>query len=210
MPEYGDYVCVSWMPGLMGVAGEIVDLTIIKQRLSAIIEHDVKGVLWILNDEGRAAPILLMPEAAKLHEHMMHWSSGVPKQWFELTIADNEQGYGLVVSPNLKASVNRYKFSILLEQNFVVPDDANIKLLFETLTFLSPSRASYLRAKDYLDATTDVGLIATVDLIMMGDIDYMEALQASVYWLRDIPINSPNTQFHDLLMDMIQKMADSK
>lgn len=106
---------VSYVPLLTDVKGLIWPPeekdNLMQMLTEASQSYRIEMVAWALEDyhsKTRPYPVLIVPFARDICEHLLEWSGHKPEQYFTLVWRSNGQGYDLVLVPNFEKSVRRY------------------------------------------------------------------------------------------------------
>jgi hypothetical protein len=67
----------------------------------------------------------------------MKWSEEKPGEWFTLYILRHDTRYAIVLFPNMRKSIERFKVARLHFNGVVVPEDAKVHVICKPLIFLS-------------------------------------------------------------------------
>jgi hypothetical protein len=133
---------------------------LIETMLSAYDGHPV-GIVWGLDTEDNIyTPIIIIPRAKELVDHMKEWSESKVGERFRVILSRLERGgYGLMVAPILHCSINRWISARFLYQEQLFPkDDHRFMVLFRPILATSESCEAFSHAEPHLGDSIRIGL----------------------------------------------------
>ena len=102
--------------------------------------------IWLLQD-GEPSPMLLVPEAKRIHADLVEWAENKPEDWFTIQFAEKHGAYGVVVFPDVVKSTERHGVAHLMQQEEILRDP-QYQILTAPLHFVSqPGNGVYPQLK---------------------------------------------------------------
>lgn len=103
---------ISYVPLLGGSTGIIKPLEekqrVLDMLLEASQEYVIDRVEWAQTENG-TIPVLILPYAKEIQNHMLEWSDYKPKQYFSLVWNSTKSGeLSIILLPNFGKAVRRY------------------------------------------------------------------------------------------------------
>ena len=102
--------------------------------------------VWTTKD-GVISPCFVIPKFRQVANHLVKWAEDDPEGWFSLNIMELDDRYIIILMPNLKKSIARFKARYMLETGQRIEDDANIDIIFEPLFFISQNNEVFNQLK---------------------------------------------------------------
>ena len=110
------------------------------------------GCLWTLDQEtGKVTPVLIMDEAERLVQHMTAWAEGKPQDWFTVYACTIEEGYAIVIMPNLLKGAERLKTNYMAIRGEFMPP-CTFTFLFKPL-LIAVKGGMFHQVKDILSSS---------------------------------------------------------
>jgi hypothetical protein len=161
MSEKVSVIMVSYVPLLVGEAGRS-DLD--PKQVSSVLEECPSGqaqaCIWLADEPGGPLfPCLLIDQAEAIAEHLKMWSEGEPGEWFELTVAERGELYGLALMPRLSKGIERFRLAYQLRCGLPLPKDAHIQAIFKPLHFVSKPGHTYGKVRSQIGPRAKVALL---------------------------------------------------
>lgn len=131
----------------------------------AEIHNCADGCLWMLDDQ-TVMPVLIIPQAREIYEHLMWWSEDEPAEWFHLQIdrrADDE--YVLAIVPNIERTVERWKTRWLATHSELIEDSSWQYTIVSLPLICHGHGGTYESLKDRIGETCRVGLTDSAPLL---------------------------------------------
>ena len=113
---------------------------------------EVKGCLWALDDEDdyKPYPVFVLDRAKEIHDHLQRWSDGDIEGWFSLAVQERNDRYAIALMPDVRRSIERFREARRLLYGEEIPEDADFRVLFSPLRFVSHSPGHFQQFKDRL------------------------------------------------------------
>jgi len=118
----------------------------------------VHACIWI-KAEGGPRPVFLMKHADKIVDHIMSWTDNDPSRWFSLQWLEVGGRYCITLLQNIEESINRYRF-VALTRNVVVPFDAEFRVVYYPLHFVSNVGHMFNVVKDKIASKVEIGFVS--------------------------------------------------
>lgn len=164
------FIVLSYIPLLCGAAGETVDVSK-PDRVADLISYVnslpdgcAEGCVWVLDKDGSPYPVLIMPSAKEIADHLVMWAEGSPSEWFDLHIRVRGEKYALALVPKIYKSVERFEIAYQLRNGFPIPEDSHNTILFKPLHFCAGSSSTFHKVEKNIGRKVQVGLIDPDDL----------------------------------------------
>lgn len=161
------YVPLSDFQSVTDHPGQTIDLNQdnSEQQINQLMEKmfvecpTIEGVLWSL-ENGFACPIFITRDRAhKLASHMEQWAE-YDSTRFTLHLSERGDQYGVMLMPNLKASVDRWvKAQEIFCDNKINPEDYDFNIFFKAVGVVCPDNRAFQKVKPYLAEKTRIGFI---------------------------------------------------
>jgi hypothetical protein len=156
---------VSYVPLLRGKAGASYDLREDRKSVQAITAMVGKAptghaecCLWMLDDQNRPGAVLALDQAAAIAQHLKEWAENQPEKWFKVYMKEKDGKYAVVLFPELRQSLSRFKFAYLLEGGDPITA-GQVQIIVSPLHFVSGAGTAYSAIKDRIGKTISVGLV---------------------------------------------------
>jgi len=81
---------------------------LLDMMIDAARAYPIQAVGWMRKTEVESFPVLFMPHAQEIQEHMEDWSGDKPAKYFTLVWQTHGRGYTLVILPDFNKSARRY------------------------------------------------------------------------------------------------------
>lgn len=135
-------------------------------------EPHMIGCAWAMDTDGNPFPVFIYEEAKEIFHHI-HWYSGSrPDKWFYFALRDFGTGYAVCLMPNIKQSIDRYKYNAeQINPDVSVEDIDSWNVLFRGLVNGFDS-VENIRKIPLPTGTTSVGL-ATMEQLQGGEEPYI-------------------------------------
>ena len=151
-PAQPSVLLVSYVPLLCGQAGATYDLRKDADAIQAISERigqcpsgKAECCLWMLDDQNRPGAVLALEQAAAIAGHLKEWAENQPAKWFKVYVKEREGKYAVVLFPEIRQSLSRFKFAHLLEGGDPIAS-GKVQVITNPLRFVSgpapPTRPS--------------------------------------------------------------------
>ena len=87
-----------------------------KDRLTQYVQdtsenYQIKRIIWADNG-GSISPVLEIPYAEEILNHMAEWSGNKISKWFKATWKITKPGYEFILAPNYEKSLRRAKLAL--------------------------------------------------------------------------------------------------
>lgn len=103
---------ISYVPMLSSVIGSIRPIgekeKVTEMLTEAAREYSIQMVAWVPETDGLAYPILVIPHAKSICDHMIEWAEGKTKKYFTLVWSHREKAYAVLILPNFEKSARRF------------------------------------------------------------------------------------------------------
>jgi len=159
------FIVVSYVPLLVGTAGESMDITDpsvvggLMDDIESLPSGWADGCLWAKGPSGAPYPVLVMPEARRIAEHLSMWSEGSPADWFDLHIKSRGEKYALSLMPRTRKSIERFEMAYHLRNGLPIPPKSHYNILFKPLHFCTGSSTTFRQIRHLLRSESLVGLV---------------------------------------------------
>jgi hypothetical protein len=159
-------VVVSYIPLLTGEPGRVLSvgdeefkrLMAEANRCPSDLAH---ACLWMA-EGGGVFPVLVMPQAHAIGDHLRGWAENRPGDWFVLCFSQRQDRYITALFPNLPASVERFEAAYFA--NHGEPSKAaEYELLFRPLAFVSGPSHTFKKVKKLIGSPSMVGFMEPSD-----------------------------------------------
>ena len=161
---------VSYVPLLKGRAGitfalqqDTTALRAISEQIDRAPSGRVECCLWMLDDEKEHGLVLVLDQAQAIADHLKEWSDSEPAKWFKLYLKEKDGKYALVLFPEVKQSLARFKFAHLLEGGDPI-ESGQVQVITRPLHFVSGAGTAYSAIKGRIGKTMNLGLVDFQDL----------------------------------------------
>ena len=105
-------IFISYIPMLTSSIGSVRPAEdkdrILKMLTEASEEYAIQAIAWMPLDKTDAYPILIVPHAKDIRDHMVKWADGKTKKYFTLVWDSDGSGYTIAILPNFHRSARRY------------------------------------------------------------------------------------------------------
>jgi hypothetical protein len=156
---------VSYVPLLKGKAGAAYNLGKDRQAVRAITDLVDKAptgraecCLWMLDDQNRPGAVLALDQATAIAQHLKEWAENQPEKWFKVYIKEKDGKYALVLFPEVRQSLSRFKFAYLLEGGDPIRT-GQVQVITSPLHFVSGAGTTYSAIKGRIGKTISVALV---------------------------------------------------
>lgn len=117
------------------------DAVKIQAAVEALPDGSADFCIWSMDDEGRAAPVLGVPDASAIVSHLKEWSEGEPGRWFKIHLTRRGDLYAVGLVPEVQLSVERHRIAFQLRHGYPLPADEVFQVSFGFLHCVAgPSR----------------------------------------------------------------------
>ena len=117
----------------------------------------------MLDDQNRPGAVLALEQATAIAEHLKEWAENQPAKWFKVYLKEKDGKYALVLFPEIRQSLSRFKFAHLLEGGDPIAS-GKVQVITNPLRFVSGVGTAYSAVKDRIGKTISVGLV-DLDLV---------------------------------------------
>lgn len=169
-PKEPAIVLVSYFPLLRGQAGRTFDfqkerdaLQRITKQLEATPSARASACLWMLDEDQRPLPVLALEQAEAIAAHLVECAENDPAKWFQVYLREKDGKYALVLFPEIRQSLSRFRFAHLLEGGDPVTS-GQVQVLTHPLHFVSGGGTAYAAIRDRIGPTLKVGLVEVTRL----------------------------------------------
>jgi hypothetical protein len=97
---------------------------------------EAKSCLWCRYGE-KITPVFAMKGGREICTHLTKWAEEKPGEWFTLYVIRHDTRYAIVLFPNMRKSIERFKVMQLHFNGVIIPEDAKIHVICKPLIFLS-------------------------------------------------------------------------
>lgn len=147
-------------------AGEMIDdyESALERIQETCPDGRADACIWTANDDDAISPVLVIPQARAIADHLTRWSEGKPSDWFDVFIHAEPRGYAVVLMPRLERSIQRYKTARLhVAGEFVEADE--FMVLFTPLAFAAKMSKTFESIQDRLSShKIHIGLLDKADM----------------------------------------------
>ena len=164
-PAQPSMLLVSYVPLLCGQAGTTYDLRKDADAIQAISRQigqapsgKAEVCLWMLDDLNRPGAVPAFERATAIAGHLKEWSENRPAKWFKVYLKEKDGKYALVLFPEIRQSLSRFKFAHLLEGGDPIAS-GKVQFITNPLRFVSGAGTAYSAIKDRIGKTISVGLV---------------------------------------------------
>lgn len=198
------YMCISYVPMLVGAAGEVIEDEELHEKLKKAHHGMAKGCMFV-EREGRMHPVFIISNADAIYNHMLFWSDQSPDEWFTVYIHEPEPNYyAIVLHPNIKRSLDRYKAAAEILRGETLSDD-DINVVYRPITFLGGKTDAYFKHKKKLPKNQiNVGFLdsnkVTVDIEASRLLSDFENVEDDIKWIGPVRFGKDKT-----IIDQINK-----
>jgi hypothetical protein len=129
----------------------------------------IAGVLWSMYpfetddpESGVAIPIFIMNKAAAVAEHLETWLEGDNSR-FTLHFEQREEGYSVLLLPDIRKSIERFKAARLIYFEEIVTDN-NFDVIYQTLGTCCIGATTFEKVKAKIASPCHVGFVELDDI----------------------------------------------
>jgi len=166
MAKTDEYIVISYWP-LIDISKPVIfdnPAVDMPKFLENTPQIDIISCIWVM-DDGKPIPVLITDRAKDIRNHMLEWCDQDPVPWFRLSIKETENnGYVLIIYPDIMNSIKRFKLTCFLTHGFVPPETAKFQIIFSPIRFFCASNQTYLGIKSLLGDRIKVGFLDAKDV----------------------------------------------
>jgi hypothetical protein len=157
---------VSYVPLLRGMAGTLIEEDVsgsLERLLTHLPSGTAQACLW-LESAGKPRPVLVLDRAKMIADHLVEWAEGDPSSWFRLAICEHGGRYALVLFPNLRRSLDRFKLARQLTGHRPGLREDEVMFVSRPLHFVSGPEHIYQKIQHRIGRHVELGLLDRSDL----------------------------------------------
>lgn len=116
----------------------------------------IQGCLWAL-DEDAVFVNFVIDDAKKIASHLVEWSEYVPEEWFQVEIAETDDGYALALMPSIEKSIERVRIQAQLRYGYPLPTNKT-HVVLRPLHFGTSTKTAFSMAKPKIQKFGKIGV----------------------------------------------------
>jgi hypothetical protein len=117
-------ILMSYVPLGSDKIGTIWPLEKKQKLLESIFEaakaYPITAIGWMLEEGHHAYPVLILPHALEIAEHMREWAGRKTEKYFTLVWQAQEAGYAITILPDFDKSARRYHAATGRQDSFTI------------------------------------------------------------------------------------------
>lgn len=190
------YIIISYVPLLTGKPGEIIDsdaMLKLADKMDDLAKNGhVNGCFWAI-DLDNPQLVFAMDKGDEIAEHLRLWSDGNPEEWFNVCIAEYNGRYAVALLPDVKLSIERFKFAHETFNNSKFNSDDHFHVFFVPIIFTSQHQPmTYIMIKDHIKTHIGIHIIDMKNV----DIDKPNSLDSSkIHSIGTFKIDYTNVEY---------------
>jgi hypothetical protein len=124
------------------------------------------GVMWVyypfdvevIDKDTAVIPVLIIERADEIVDHLIKWSENEIERRFNLYICGRQEGYLVMLAPDIQQSIQRWKSARFIFHEDAAPND-DFEILFSPLVVVCPHGQTYDQVKSRISNPTILGFI---------------------------------------------------